>query len=271
MNRRVGIPTVHAALAQSLTYRPWGRPAADASVCALSGLFSRFRKKPASDETAEEESINARAPRERFSSQAVGVISNYGDPAIQMALYRYLRSLGIEKVVYSGPIGILESPAELWSLIRRGEVLWVYGQAERPRQAPEVGLLPAGAEQIEVNGMLFRHFARSPETGEPIRFGMLQWPPPGAGQREAVEATVSGHDQRIIVIGSGLEYERWVDDPRTGRWELLEQNVPGYADTPIARIALPPEDRHAIIHPTSRSSYCSVIDPEQHRMALLML
>jgi hypothetical protein len=131
-------------------------------------------------------------------------------------------------------------------------------------------MLPSGPEDIEVNGIRFRHFARSPEGEDRVRFGSLQWPPPGAGQRECVEATV-GADHRLTVIGSGIEYERWVPNPVTKRWELYEQNVPGYAETAIARISLDPDLRHVIVHPTSRTSYCSVIDPEQSRMALLML
>ena len=258
---------MHSTLAETLP-RPSG---AGVSLSVLSGLWSRLRGKPDTPDAEEVERINDRAPRERFSPNAVGVISNYADTAVQLALYRYLRSAGITSVVYSGPVSILDEPGDLWTLIQDGDVKWVYGQSEPPKFAPELGMLPAGPEEIEVNGIRFTHFARSPAGEERIRFGSLQWPPPGRGQREAVEATVGGTDRRLTVIGSGLEYERWVPNPVTKRWELYEQNVPGYAETPIARIELAPEQRHVIVHPTSRTSYCSVIDPDQNRMSLLML
>jgi len=239
----------------------------------LGDILSRIRKRGSSANREDEDvaRIQNRAPRETYGRSAIGIVSNYGDANVQLGLISHMQSCGVGRIVYSGPISILNEPAGLWKLIRNGEVEWVYGRAEKPRLAPEVGYLPSGPEEIEVNGVLIRHFAISPGGGEPVRFGQLQWPPPGSGQQEAIEATARGHDQRIIVIGSGLEYERWGFDVLTERWELVEQNVPGYAETPVVHIELPPEERTVIVHPTSRGSYCSVIEPDADRLVLLML
>lgn len=212
-----------------------------------------------------------RRPALRCGPASVGIISNYADAAVDLRLVSYLRSVGVGQIVYSGPISILEEPLPLWRKICDEEVRWVYGRAERPRSAPEVGELPSGPETLEVNGIFIRHFVPDPHSDRLIRFGELQWPPPGAGQKEAVEAAARAVENRIVVIGSGLEYERWAQDGLKGEWDMVEQNVPGYADTPVVRIALPEDVRTVIIHPTSRSSYCSVIDAERNTMTLLML
>ncbi len=208
---------------------------------------------------------------ERFSPSAVGVISNYGDQYFQPDLVRRVRRMGVKTVVYSGPLAILDEPMPLWNMIQSGEVQWVYGLAERPKGAPDLRALPAGPSELEVNGILIRHFAPGPEEGERQRLGALQWPPPGQGREGAITRTAEGATQRLIVVGSGLEYERWVANRITGKWELFEQIVPGYTDTPIVRVTLSPDDRHVIVHPTSRGDIFSVIDPEEMRMVLFLL
>lgn len=235
----------------------------------MTGFLSRFRRNRNTPRHAL--TANGRALRVRFSSSAVGLISNYCDPVVNLSLIQHMTTCGVRRLVYSGPLGILDDPRELWKLIESGQVRWVYGHAERPRSAPEVGILPPGSATIEENGVLFRHFVRQAEEEEPVRFGALQWPPPGGGQRDAITKTLEGVENRIVVVGSGLEYERWVWNKVLGRWELYEQNVPGYAETSMVQLSLDTDQRHVIISPTSRSSYCSVIDPEANTYTLLMV
>ncbi len=239
----------------------------------LRGILSRLRKgNSATESLASDQARSDGGPSQnKFTSSAIGIVSNYHDTTVRVALFQYLRIQGARKLVYSGPLAVLNEPGELWRLIQSGDVLWVYGKPERPRLAPEVGLLPSGPEQIEVNGVLLRHFAKSPVDGSAIRFGQLQWPPPGANQQETVEATASETENRIIVIGSGLEYERWSFYARTNRWELVEQIMPGYADSPVVTIELPADERAVIVHPTSSNSYCSILDPERNVLTLFML
>jgi len=198
----------------------------------------------------------------------VGVISNYGDQYFAPRLVERMRRLGVSRIVYSGPIAILDEPMPLWNMIQAKEIEWVYGLAETPRDAPEIGPLPSGPSEIEVSGILFRHFSPGPEEGKLQRLGVLQWPPPGQGREDAIARIAAGTDHRIVVCGSGLEYERWVLNRTTDRWDLYEQNVDGLTDTSIARIALSPDLRQVIVHPTSRGDFFSVIDPEQNRMVL---
>jgi hypothetical protein len=227
-----------------------------------------LRRTPASDAEANPASVRPRSEGS-FSASAVGVISNYGDQYFNPALVRRIRDFGVSSIVYSGPIANLDEPMPLWNLIQSGEVQWVYGAADRAKDAPELGPLPAGPEQIEVNGIVFRHFAPGAAEGERVRLGTLQWPPPGKGRDTTIERAAAGTDARIIVIGSGLEYERWVLDKATGKWELYEQNVVGLTDSGRARITLEPQDRHVIVHPTSRDDYFSIIDPDQGLMLLV--
>lgn len=239
----------------------------------LRSILSRLRKgnSPPGSQTLDQARPNGAPAHNRFSASAIGILSNYNDTTVRMPLFQHLRAQGARRLVYSGPLAVLSEPGELWRLIQSGEVLWVYGKAERPRLAPEVGLLPSGPEQIEVNGVLLRHFAKSPVDGSAIRFGQLQWPPPGSNQQETVEATAAETESRIIVIGSGLEYERWSFYAHTSRWELVEQIMPGYADNPVVTIELPADERSVIVHPTSSNSYCSILDPERNVLTLFML
>jgi len=207
-------------------------------------------------------------PSDTFSPEAIGVISNYADPHFNPKLVERIHHLGVRKIVYSGPIAILDEPMPLWNLIQSGAVQWVYGAPDRPRDAPDIKALPAGPSEIEVGGILFRHFAPGAAQGERIRLGALQWPPPGQGREDAIARVTADVDHRLTVVGSGLEYERWLYNRLTGRWELYEQNVPGYADTAIARIDLSSDDRQVVVHPTSRGDYFSVIDPARKRMVL---
>ena len=156
----------------------------------------------------------------------------------------------------------------VWKLIQSGEVQWVYGVPDRPRDAPDIKALPAGPSEVEVSGILFRHFAPGATEGELVRLGALQWPPPGKSRDEAITRAAANTENRLIVIGSGLEYERWIYNDISNRWELFEQNAPGYADTAIARVDLSGQKRQVIVHPTSRGDYFSVIDPARDRMAL---
>ncbi len=233
--------------------------------------MNALRRKPTSETPGTAAEARHVTPNERFSPDAIGVISNYGDQYFNPNLVERIRRLGVSKIVYSGPIAILDEPMPLWKLIQSGDVIWVYGVPDRPRDAPDIPALPAGPPEVEVNGVLFRHLAPGSAEDERIRLGALQWPPPGKGREQAITAVAADVNHRLIVVGSGLEYERWVENPITGRWELFEQNVPGYADTAIARIDLSGPERQVIVHPTSRGDYFSVIAPQQNRMLLFTL
>jgi hypothetical protein len=207
--------------------------------------------------------------RESFGPSAVGIISNFGDQYFNPDLVRRIRGTGVETIVYSGPIAILDEPMPLWNMIQANEIRWVYGLAETPRDAPQVGPLPGGPAQLEVNGIMFRHFSPGPGAGELQRLGAMQWPPPGKAREDAVTRLAEGSQHRIVVCGSGLEYERWVLNRNTGRWDLYEQNVEGYGDMTVVRIALNADERQVIVHPTSRGDFFSVIEPDENRMVLV--
>ena len=206
----------------------------------------------------------------RFSDRALGIISSFADPHVNLRIHHSLLQAGVRRVVYSGPIATLTNPGALWDLIQKGDVEWVYGRAERPRLAPELGPLPAGAPEFAIDGVVIRHFARLPDCVEPVRFGDLQWPPPGRRQQEAIEATARDTECRILVIGSGLEYERWSLGP-LGDWQLVEQASSGVTEHSVVNIPLPPEEWHVIVHPTSGGSCFSILDPAEHRIVLVVL
>lgn len=218
-----------------------------------------------------ERNSRPQAVSQTVRSDYIGIVANYAEPAVYLRTYEYLRAAGIDTIVYCGPLSTLARPRELWNLISSNRVVWVYGRAEGPRFVPEVGQLLSGLPLFEHQHVEMRYFVEAPGCNELIRFGELQWPPPGRHRKEAIRAVARKAKARIVVIGSGLDFEHWRWDPYSEDWELARQLTPTYSRAGTWTLPLEEHLRHVLVIPTSEGVCCAAVSATESWLKMSVL
>jgi hypothetical protein len=232
-----------------------------AAASLLGRVFGAFRKKGPAPATTD-----GFLP---LAGDAVGLITSHADTQFPDQLCDYLLSLGLKSYVFVGPLSGLEDPRPAWDRIQRGEMRWVYGKQEPLRVAPEAGNLRAGDLHAVVNGVLFSYFLPDEDGSESVRFCDYQWPPPGRPREGSLARLSAETEERLVVVGSGIEYELWAAGQSNRPPELLETDTHYWMSSENRVISLEPDIRQIIVCPTCRMHRCSIIEPSANRMVLI--
>jgi len=200
----------------------------------------------------------------QFSDKAIGIISNHGDHHFYEFQLEHLFELGLKHFIYLGPLGVLGDEAgRLIHLMTSVPIKWVYGKHDTYENGSISEELPAGDNELLWHGILFRYFLQS-NRGESWRLWDLTFSHPGFYAVELLASLAQVSQATIIVIGSGVHFEHWIWHGST--ITLREKDgLKGLVEGPVV---LEKDYKHIIVHPSSRSHRCSVIDPQHNRIVI---
>jgi len=205
----------------------------------------------------------------QFSDKAVGVISNHGDHHFDQFQLQYLLELGVKQVVYLGPLAAPDDPDRVIELMNTLPMKWVYGKIDVRERDSVSSEFPAGDAELLSHGILFRYFVPSSHGNELLRLWDFWWPEDRRRATLTLAALlVRRSETRVVVLGSGFDFEHWTFDVDRGVMTLREKDEPGPGKHFLGSVDLEQGCTHIIVHPASRAHRCSVVDPQMNRMVI---